>query len=281
MRKTKKSFVGGSLELITAAERGDLQKVTRLLDQGTNINKKDIHGNTALFLASMKGRLKIAELLLVNGANVNEECGDKMTALMAATIYNHEDTVQLLIDNGADVNKKNDDGQTALIIARELGNRDDIIKLLLPIDFSKELNVSKNPKNYLSWDNIKDKEELIDLPRGKNDYNSKHGDFLKYTTLNDIVTRFKFSHPITRYKYKRGNIRYYKAKISESEKRAQAAIKRRNEPEMEYKINSNSIKSNNNRSNIMKRALLTQRNRERRKRANAATRRQNEERRKN
>ncbi len=58
-------------QLISAAERGELDKVKRLLDQGVPIDATDPNGWTALMKATYEGHAHIVQELIARGAGVD------------------------------------------------------------------------------------------------------------------------------------------------------------------------------------------------------------------
>jgi len=94
-----------------AAFVGDVEKVKSFLQEGIDINEKDVHGRTPLHLASMSGQKEVVRLLIGKGADVNVESPESdylmgLTPLHLASIYADYETAKLLIDSGADVNTK-------------------------------------------------------------------------------------------------------------------------------------------------------------------------------
>ena len=57
-------------QMLDAAQKGDLPKVTSLLDSGFNVNTANPHGVTALLRAVMFGHLDICKLLITRGARL-------------------------------------------------------------------------------------------------------------------------------------------------------------------------------------------------------------------
>ena len=102
----------------------------------------------ALMRASEKGNLDIVQLLLDNGARVNDVDSTGMTALMLAAEVGHLEVIKLLLSKGANINNKTTVGQpkNALEIATENGRNEvvdvldkwDETKAMVPL---KELNV--------------------------------------------------------------------------------------------------------------------------------------------
>lgn len=132
----------GDTALIAAAENGDSNIVSYLLQHGADVNEKNFNGDTALMKCS-----EIDEdflILLDAGADPNIQNHEGDTALMAAItskyklvksfqklkrivlkIDNEEyrkmrieenDFIRALIEKGVDVNIQNDRGQTALML---------------------------------------------------------------------------------------------------------------------------------------------------------------------
>jgi sRNA-binding regulator protein Hfq len=82
--------------LIQAAEKGHLEEVKRILDEGADGNTKDDDGQTALMKAAKEGHVEIVKLLLNKGANVNSEDNYRRTALMLASFGGHHEVENLL-----------------------------------------------------------------------------------------------------------------------------------------------------------------------------------------
>jgi hypothetical protein len=130
---------GCASDLQNAAERGDLQGVKTLLDQGAGANRQ--HLSDAFVSGAGKGQLKVAEMLLEKGADL-ETHGDcdpwrgfpNMTALMCAAGHGQGRMVQFLLDRGANVNAKWTEGSfpnwTALSFAGYFG-QGQVAKLLV------------------------------------------------------------------------------------------------------------------------------------------------------
>ena len=96
--------------LTDAVDKGDINAVKKLLDQGADVNQKGggglLNDSNALDFASTRGHLAIAKLLLDRGANVDAASGNMGWTPLSSAAY-HADTymVNLLIDRGADINK--------------------------------------------------------------------------------------------------------------------------------------------------------------------------------
>ena len=117
----------GHTPLITAMYCKQLQSVRALIKAGADVNQRcDVgpRSDTPLSLAAGINDAKCLDLLLKSGADVNVRDVYQRTALMDLMNYDgRHECMDLLINAGADVNE-------ALIYAAELGQRDNVEKLL-------------------------------------------------------------------------------------------------------------------------------------------------------
>ncbi|NBB89666.1 MAG: hypothetical protein GVY23_00500 [Spirochaetes bacterium] len=101
-----------------AAQHGHVEVVQTLIDNGANVNSRDVFGRTPLHLAV--GHPAIIALLLEAGANVDARDSLSNTPLHRAVPS--IESVDALISAGADVRAENTSGNTALDIAMRYGN---------------------------------------------------------------------------------------------------------------------------------------------------------------
>src|SRR5579862_7985562 len=89
--------------LVKAAENGDLEAMTKLLDSGVspNADSSGDEGRSALSEAAAGGHLEAVKLLLARGADVNAEDSWGENALVSASLWGNVDVVRLLISKGA------------------------------------------------------------------------------------------------------------------------------------------------------------------------------------
>jgi ankyrin repeat protein len=133
----------GRSSLMEASSNGHFDIVKLLLDRGATIDDKDNAGFNSLMLASQRGHLAIVELLLDHGANINFTCNIRMTALMRASYVRHLATVKLLLDRGANIEAKDRYGDTSLHYACKSGQSNmPVIKLLL--SYGADPNIKNN-----------------------------------------------------------------------------------------------------------------------------------------
>jgi hypothetical protein len=105
-----------------AAERGDVQTVRTLLDQGPSVDERGSLGGTALHVAAEKSHTQVMALLLDRGADVNAKGYGSWTALHYAAWYGHTQIARLLLERGALAGEKDVDGKTPAALARDKGH---------------------------------------------------------------------------------------------------------------------------------------------------------------
>ena len=114
-----------SAEINDAARRGDIQTVSKLLDQGVAADAKDETSETPLLSASLAGHADVVAVLVKRGAGVESRNDRGLTPLHGAAYAGNIETVRLLVDSGAAVNDaQNVFKVTPLIIAAEEGHAD-------------------------------------------------------------------------------------------------------------------------------------------------------------
>jgi hypothetical protein len=118
--------------LYHASLSGLVVAVTRLLDQGADINAQGGKYGNALQVASVRGHEKIVQILLGKDAAVNAHGGEYGNALQAASDRGRDKIVQMLLDAGADVNAQGGEHGSALQAASYRGH-DKIVQMLLDV----------------------------------------------------------------------------------------------------------------------------------------------------
>lgn len=118
-------------ELHAAVRQRDLERVKRLIAQGTDVNARDRLGSTPLLDAAWLGDLEISQFLLAHGADVNalhREAGS--TALEYAVMTGRPTLVKLLLSAGARVDFRYREGETVLHLAAARTNTQVVEELL-------------------------------------------------------------------------------------------------------------------------------------------------------
>lgn len=116
----------GRTPLHTAALRGDLAEIERLIAAGADPSVGDNNGFTPLHLAAQEGQTDAARALLNGGAEVDKRNGFGNTALFVA-VFNSRgrgDLIALLREHGADPAAENANRQTPLGLAHLIANFD-------------------------------------------------------------------------------------------------------------------------------------------------------------
>lgn len=71
--EAEEGVIDPRVKLMYLANEGDLEGIVELLDNGTDVNFRDIDDRTALHVSACQGRTDVVELLLSRGAQVDPE----------------------------------------------------------------------------------------------------------------------------------------------------------------------------------------------------------------
>jgi ankyrin repeat protein len=112
-----------------ASEKGHLEIVKYLLENGADTNAKNKFELTPLFSAAENGNLELAEMLIEHKADVNAFSQFFGTALHRAVYMGHPEVAKYLLEKGAEVTAQNSTG-TVLHTAALLG-RPNLARLLI------------------------------------------------------------------------------------------------------------------------------------------------------
>lgn len=128
--------------LIYAAESGNPEVISEILQYQPNLNARDMEGKTALFAAAESGsegtddaRVECVRLLVQAGADVNARDNEGNTALHETFLTDVEEE---LLKLGANVNARNNDGETPIFTTVD----DDAIPLF--IKYGADLSIRNN-----------------------------------------------------------------------------------------------------------------------------------------
>lgn len=120
--------------------------VIRLVNQGADVNEKDVYGLTPLIEATLKADLQIAQLLLEHGAKIDQEDISGQTALQWAVNRYQLPLCRLFLQYKADPNHYSADGQPILVnpLLRE---QQELIQLLIyhgaSVEFAQDFITAK------------------------------------------------------------------------------------------------------------------------------------------
>jgi hypothetical protein len=108
---------GSNMDLPTAADRGNLERVRLLLEQGADKDKGNSDGRPPLYQASrfghldveqyLNGHLEVAGYLLEQGADRDKADNNGCTPLQYAADQGHLEIAVLLMSYGADLHARN------------------------------------------------------------------------------------------------------------------------------------------------------------------------------
>lgn len=110
--------------LFAGIKKGSKPIVQLLLDRGGDANFRGDNGYTAVIQAARDGRANLVELLLSLGAEVNATASEtNETALILAAKRDRREVMDLLISAHADLEARRADGMTALMLAARGGHQ--------------------------------------------------------------------------------------------------------------------------------------------------------------
>ncbi|XP_061916695.1 BAR_ACAPs and ArfGap_ACAP domain-containing protein isoform X2 [Entelurus aequoreus] len=142
--RTQRDMDEAGLRLYRAAVAGDLVVMATALAQGAEVNRcvAEEEGRAALTGAAVGGSLLACEFLLQNGANINHRDLRGRGALHAAATAGHTGQVCLLLKRGANQYAVDERGQDPLAIAVETAHAD-IVTLLRMARMNEEMRDSE------------------------------------------------------------------------------------------------------------------------------------------
>ena len=119
------------MDLIHAAQQGNVSIVRMLLDSGSNPGQVK-YGYTALIYAAIEGNIDIVRMLLDTNESKPGQVKYGDTALIYAAQYGHVDIVRMLLDtNESNPGQVNNNGDTALSLSTPLIRRLILRRLVL------------------------------------------------------------------------------------------------------------------------------------------------------
>ena len=98
------------MDLHTAAEKGNLDRVRLLVEQGADKDKGDNYGSTPLRLASRDGHVDVVRHLVEQGASLDKADEDGYTPLSGATCGGYLEIARYLLEQGADRDTADNEG---------------------------------------------------------------------------------------------------------------------------------------------------------------------------
>ena len=132
-------------QLLQATQRGDKEAVLKLLQEGADINVRDVQGRTSVMIATYQHNTDIVRTLLQKGADINIRDNNKENPLLHAGAQGWLDILGLAIEANADTRLTNRFGGISIIPASERGHVEVVRELLTRTD------INVNHVNNLGW----------------------------------------------------------------------------------------------------------------------------------
>ena len=163
------------MDLFGAAEKGNLERVRFLLEQGAVKDEVDIHGVTPLYHASINGHIEVVQYLVEQGASLDKADGNlAFTPLSGAACSDYLEVTRYLLEQGADRDKADSGGMTSLHWAAREGHLETAMLLM---SYGADLNARTNDGLLpidMGWEiNEEIKQAIRDEPRRRMDHGHK------------------------------------------------------------------------------------------------------------
>ena len=154
------------MDLLDAADVGNLDCVRMLVEQGADKDEGDSNGYTPLYIATRYGHLQM--VLVEQGASLDKTNEDRETPLSEAAYIGQLEVVRFLLEQGADRDKASNGGWTPLHWAAMMGHLK-ITMLLMSYgaDLNARTNYGKLPIDLARNEEIK--QAIRDEPRRRMD----------------------------------------------------------------------------------------------------------------
>ncbi len=148
--------------LIEAVKASNDQAVSRLLEQGVDVNAAEPDGTTALMWAAYDGDAELAAALIKAGADVAHANDYGATAMSEGATAGDPKLIKVLLDGGAQANAANPEGETALMTIARTGN---VAAAKLLIDAGADVNAEEawGGQSALMWAAAQLQPEMVDF----------------------------------------------------------------------------------------------------------------------
>jgi len=100
--------------LIRKQRKTKINMINYLIDNGVNINARNIVGDNALNWSAYFNLTVIINLLILNNIDINNQDNNGMSPLMTASADGNHESVKILLDNDVDINITCNHDRTAL-----------------------------------------------------------------------------------------------------------------------------------------------------------------------
>lgn len=110
-------------DFFNAASNGDINGLSRMLQQGISVNVANHQKETALHMAAARGHYSAVIFLIKNGANPFARTVKKWLALHHATRFRHANIANYLMKRGLSPHFRTSDGYSSIDMARTNNDR--------------------------------------------------------------------------------------------------------------------------------------------------------------
>jgi len=105
-------------DLFNAASSGNIQRISKLLSDGLDVNVSNRERETALHMAAARGHYETVMFLVRNGAWVNAPTIKNWIPLHHAVRFRHPNIANFLMQRGSSASSRTSDGLSAIDMAR-------------------------------------------------------------------------------------------------------------------------------------------------------------------
>ena len=130
--------------VLAARQNGNVEIMTRLLDQGVNIDSTDKFGDGALTLAAWRGYEETVDLLLDRGVSIPTDVNHQWNLLLYSASKAMEKLFGVMMAKGLDLDRYNEEGGKLIHNAAQ-GGSPEIMKALLEHGFDID------GRDFLGW----------------------------------------------------------------------------------------------------------------------------------
>ena len=138
------------LMMLDAVRRENVNELTRLLNDGIDVDSKNAAGFTALYIACCRNQQEIVKVLLERNANANIKTNDYNSAMHELSRNGNNLLAELLIKYGVYINIRDMNGWTPLHEACENGHVE-FVELLLKMEPTSMPRTTKDLLPYISF----------------------------------------------------------------------------------------------------------------------------------
>jgi ankyrin repeat protein len=143
--------------LFSAAERGDVEAIVKLVALGGNVNKSNVLRQTPIFGAVFRGHADAVSALIACGASCNVANYNGTTLLHVAAEGGYVDIIDLLVCNGAEINAVDDRNHSCIYAAALSACAEDAVTKLVALgaDINQGARDAATPMhNAAMWNRV-------------------------------------------------------------------------------------------------------------------------------